>query len=818
MQYHHHGTLVSDGQSLNGFVYGCGDSVVIYDDGRNEVANDEVHVLNLRNGQSIVVPLRVVCWVPAYSEERHGRTFLFTLYGHRFSLPPDSDGLQECTGSRAIQVSFGSTGRLDYSHTILTEEKLSRCAHRLQESEKQAYFALQWNLVTTCPLQTDVDTSSERSSSVALTRSSTTSPATPSSAVDMDMDTFGLLLRRDSAVDLSYQSAGVDGQALYGNVENNTLHGDPSGMFSPLGFFNSHFSFKNEARPQPSGSLSPLGTEHRAVSPWLEPYETYLDPGLVSLNDVSALQVNCMYLPPANPASTGTSADQTQASQHEDNSVDWTSSVGLAVPTPGHAWNPIQFSQSVGASQQPNCGPSVPMQSLVEGPPQIQQHTTTTLPVPTADSQHYEAQRLSTGPPAPFFYRVQQSNERTVGLTASPESTGRTTSQRQKRRRSSDRGSPKARRARRSRHKSPDPPPQYRPFRPELIADFFSRQAQLHIEPLEARCREQLGSSSVGPDEAVPSKILSEALDHIRKAHTDVVKILGTLRSVTQEPFELREARIRQDADKIIAVIQNIRNAALEGEELAEQDVRSLKQRVEAFVTYVEWVRELDKTGQDAEAERNSTKDDSKGSSDSGAVAGSSTGGVEDGSNSGNTAAVTSTTFSAAASCPPGPTQSHQPAYWLTNTPASGAMEYGAPELWLSVPSPSQLPPTPDSHAAYPPPPPAGAIPHGSPLSAGPQAPLYHPGYPANFEANVGPALMVPPVSTFESVPTTSTLHTGAAPPPLVTEARLPPSPTTFHPASVSPLGGMSPLSSPSLMVPPSGRRSSLVERRLNRP
>lgn len=215
MQYHH-GTLVCDGQSLNGFSYSCGDPVMIYDDGQNGIGNHDVHVLNIRDGQFIIVPLRAVCWVPVYSEERHGRTFLFTLYGQRFNLPPESDGSQDCTGSRAIQVSFEPMGRLDYSHTVLTEERLSKCAHRLEDLERQAYFALAWSLASACPLQIDVDSASERSSSVGLTLPSMTSPATPSSAVDMD--TFGLILRRDSAVDLSDPSPGVDGQELYTSV------------------------------------------------------------------------------------------------------------------------------------------------------------------------------------------------------------------------------------------------------------------------------------------------------------------------------------------------------------------------------------------------------------------------------------------------------------------------------------------------------------------------------------------------------------------------------------------------------------------------
>lgn len=604
-------------------------------------------------------------------------------------------------------------------------------------------------------------------------------------------------------------------------------------MFSPLGSFDSCFSFKNEARPQPSASQSqsPAGADCRAMSPWLESYEPYLDPGLVGANDMPVLQINCMYLPPANPGTARPSADQTQASLNEDNSLDWAASVDIAVPAPGgHGWGPVQFSQGAGTTQESHCSPPVPMQSLVvEGPPQMQPLTMTNFPMPTADSaQCNKAQSLSAGPPAPFFYRVQQSTERTVGLTASPDSsTGRTTSQRQKRRRTSDRAPPKARRARRSRQKSPDPPPQYRPFRPELIADFFSRQTQWHMEPLEARCREQLdSSSSVPPGEAVPSEILSGALDLIRTAHTKVVKVLGTLRPVTQEPFELREARIRQDADKIIAVIQNIRNAALEGGELAEQDVRSLKQRTEAFVSYVEWVRELDKTGQEAEAKQSSTKEDKTPPGSDTMAAASSAGGPVEGSTPDNTAAAVdptgfpSTTAAAAVPEPAGPPHSHPSAYWPMNSPAPGAMEYETPGFW-------PLPPAPDSQAAaYPPPQPTGPIPHGAPLSAGPQPSLYQPDYPAEFGGQSpghGPSFMIPSVSAFGPVPTTAagpasnTLHIGAAASPMAHEACVSPASTTFHPASIaSPLSAVSPMSLPTLVVPPAGRRSSRAEPRLN--
>ncbi|ROT34701.1 hypothetical protein SODALDRAFT_83498 [Sodiomyces alkalinus F11] len=738
MQYHH-GIMVCDGQSLNGFLYGCGDPVVIYDDGRNEISTDEVYVLNLKNGQSIVVPLRLICWVPAYSEERHGRTFLFTLYGRRFKLPPDPEGSQDCIGSRAIQVSFGSTGHLDYSHTVLTEENLSTCAHRLQESERQAYCTLQWNLTSVRPFPADMDVSSERRSSVCLSSPSTTSPATPSSG--MDVDSLGLLLRRDSAVDLSYQSTGTEGQALYGHVENNSFQDDPSGMLPPLGRFDSRFPRKNEARPQPqpqpSCFMSLAAVQPKEMSPWMEPYEAFLDPSFVSLNDMSSLQVNCLYLPPTNSSSAGPGGDQTQASQSEDNGVNWTANVGVGVgvadSTPGYVWSPVQFRQNAIATQEHNnCGSSIHAPSLVEGPPQIQQLTTAALPAPMADGHYHEAQRPSAGPPAPVFYRVQQSNVRTVGLTAGPESAGSSTAsqkqrQRPKRRRSSDGGS-KGRRSRRGRQKSPDPPPQYRPFRPELVADFFSRQVQLHVEPLEARSREHLLDPSSS----------AEALDLIRTAHTQVVKILGTLRSVTQEPFEFREARIRQDADTIIAVMQSIRSAALEDDELAEQDVLSLKQRVEAFVTYVEWVRDLHQTSEVAASENQAGKDGSKDSFDSGnnTAAASSTGGPENGPHSDSTAAISAAGFTAAAvtAAAAAPAHPHPSPYWTTDAAAPGAVEYGAQGLWPSVPVPRIQPPASDSGTAYPLPQ-TGAISHDAPLSAGQQQPsLYHPGYSAEFE------------------------------------------------------------------------------------
>lgn len=194
-----HGTLVRNGQALNGLSYRRGDPVAIFEDGRNDNCTDAIHVLNLQSGESILVPLAAVSWIPAYAEQRPGAMLLFTLYGRRLHLQEPGER-EPALGSRAIQISLGSTHRV--SHTTVLEENLATWAQQLQEADKQGFFGLQWRILSSSygPSQ-DMDTISESSTSFSVGSPSLTSPSTPISTYNQNG-----VMRRDSAIDLRYQS------------------------------------------------------------------------------------------------------------------------------------------------------------------------------------------------------------------------------------------------------------------------------------------------------------------------------------------------------------------------------------------------------------------------------------------------------------------------------------------------------------------------------------------------------------------------------------------------------------------------------------
>ncbi|KAK1967791.1 hypothetical protein LY78DRAFT_475851 [Colletotrichum sublineola] len=142
---HHpaHGTLLNDGQSLDGREYQRGDPVAIVDDGARESLADAIQILNLRNNEYMLVLLKAVCWVPTHSEQRSGTTFLLTLYGpnldfrHSNSEPPQM-------GYRGIASLFGSC--VYVGREVVLEGNLSRV--NLDPANRVSLFTAQWDALS----------------------------------------------------------------------------------------------------------------------------------------------------------------------------------------------------------------------------------------------------------------------------------------------------------------------------------------------------------------------------------------------------------------------------------------------------------------------------------------------------------------------------------------------------------------------------------------------------------------------------------------------------------------------------------------------
>ncbi|EEY15958.1 predicted protein [Verticillium alfalfae VaMs.102] len=248
-------------------------------------------------------------------------------------------------------------------------------------------------------------------------------------------------------------------------------------------------------------------------------------------------------------------------------------------------------------------------------PPPVNQETVprahmTPMPLPTLSenghymtTSHYEPvtiQRFddrraetfgaySMASNTPAFHRTQE--RQTVGLTAPPQPPHVTVWAQQQSSRPGNGRTPVPQAAPVNFRRSPSQQSSAPAFRPELIVDFFTRQTQPHIDVLDVRQREQQDEVLSPEQSASPS--VSESLEVIRTATAETLRVLGTLRPGSMPSFNLTEQRLRGEVEKIIASVQSIRQTALAGNGLPQQDRRALNQQVQSLAGYIEYLGEV---------------------------------------------------------------------------------------------------------------------------------------------------------------------------------------------------------------------------------
>ncbi|KAG7104011.1 hypothetical protein HYQ44_015323 [Verticillium longisporum] len=624
-----HGILAHDGQSPDGIVYHRGDQVTIFDDGRNDSCNNEVHVLNHQTNQAIVVPVSAVCWVPTHSESRPAGVTLFTIYGRRITHHQPGDPMPSLA-NRAIKVLLGSGHQV--THTIVTEDDISTWAQRLEEPERQAFFTYQWNSLLSdwpardmndllsawpCP---DSDGLSEAGLSMGTTNSCISSPTTPAWSIDQIGGP-----RRDSAVDVGCSSHNKDAQdpmCFPGDEYSRGLNpylvssepGSPTRYDAiPLPTFAEQQSVNKHAAQAVSVTTHPTATMGGRPSAGFMA-SSYLGTsggqmGYTAANNKSIpvvcqsaatdFQVNYMYLPSSDDSEhTGINHPQ-QRYEAANNDASWSQQAATEWPS----YQSAEVYQAVQSSDQSTMPPPVNQETVPRA------HMTP-MPLPTLSenghymtTSHYEPvpiQRFddrraetfgaySMASNTPAFHRTQE--RQTVGLTAPPQPPNATVWAQQQTSRPGNGRTPVPQAAPVNFRRSPSQQSSAPAFRPELIVDFFTRQTQPHIDVLDVRQREQQDEVLSPEQSASPS--VSESLEVIRTATAETLRVLGTLRPGSMPSFNLTEQRLRGEVEKIIASVQSIRQTALAGNGLPQQDRRTLNQQVQSLAGYIEYLGEV---------------------------------------------------------------------------------------------------------------------------------------------------------------------------------------------------------------------------------
>ncbi|KAG7114472.1 hypothetical protein HYQ45_003239 [Verticillium longisporum] len=625
-----HGILAHEGQSPDGIVFHRGDQVTIFDDGRNDSCNNEVHVLNHQTNQAIVVPVSAVCWVPTHSESRPAGVTLFTIYGRRITHHQPGDPMPSLA-NRAIKVLLGSGHQV--THTVVTEDDISTWAQRLEEPERQAFFTYQWNsllsdwpardmndLLSAWPCQ-DSDGLSEGGLSMGTTNSCISSPTTPALSIDQIGGP-----RRDSAVDVSCSSHNKDGQdpmCFPGDEYSRGLNpylvssepGSPTGYDAiPLPTFAEQQSVIKHAAQAVSVTAHPTATMGGRPSAGFMA-SSYLGPsvgqiGYTTANEKSIpvvcqsaatdFQVNYMYLPSSDDSEhTGINHHPQQRYEAANNDASWSQQAATEWPS----YQSAEVYQGVQSSDQSTMPPpvnqeTVPRAHMTPMPlPALSEngHYMTTshyepVPIQRFDDRHAEtfgAYSMASNTPA--FHRTQE--RQTVGLTAPPQPPNVTVWAQQQSSRPGNGRTPVPQAAPVNFRRSPSQQSSAPAFRPELIVDFFTRQTQPHIDVLDVRQREQQ-DEVLSPEQSV-SPSVSESLEVIRTATAETLRVLGTLRPGSMPSFNLTEQRLRGEVEKIIASVQSIRQIALAGNGLPQQDRRALNQQVQSLAGYIEYLGEV---------------------------------------------------------------------------------------------------------------------------------------------------------------------------------------------------------------------------------
>ncbi|WYZ39183.1 hypothetical protein EsH8_III_001097 [Colletotrichum jinshuiense] len=186
-----HGTLVHEGQSLDGREYQRGDPVAIVDNGAREELADTVQILNLRNSQYMLVLLKAVCWVPTHTEQRSGTTFLLTLYGPNLDFRHPGTSLPHM-GYRGIATLFGSS--IYVGREVVLEGNPSRV--NLDPANRVSLFTAQWDALSiNAELQQPALTPSASSCASSRSPSESGDDAPPARF-------YRLQGRRDSAIEI----------------------------------------------------------------------------------------------------------------------------------------------------------------------------------------------------------------------------------------------------------------------------------------------------------------------------------------------------------------------------------------------------------------------------------------------------------------------------------------------------------------------------------------------------------------------------------------------------------------------------------------
>ncbi|KAK1701290.1 hypothetical protein BDP55DRAFT_625526 [Colletotrichum godetiae] len=655
-----HGTLVHDGRSLDGQEYQRGDPVAIIENGTGEDLSDALHILNLRTNQCMLMPLKVVCWVPTHTEQRSGTTFLLTLYGPSLDFRRSASERPQM-GYRGIATLYGSC--VYVGREVMLEGNASRV--NLEPANRVSLFTAQWDALS---LSVDV-----QQPALTPSASSCASSRSPSeSGDDVPPPRFYRVQgRRDSAIEIRDPDSPIYKSSV----------GRMSTSPKPFHIPTASFATKQNTRVVAEApKVRPYGS-----NPWsdLESDDEFsfdidpsfsLDPAFADNLDLcigehqmdgmiadADLQVNFVFMP-QNESSNYVPGQHDQQRPGANAQEPMWATQGLNADN-GNAWDTLQMPQHhVPEMRQPQLPMPQRQQALPsrtvshadyyeqyrlaeeqgsshnhngpvghhsQQPEAVHMHNDpragylpsqippSNASQPLQDFQIHprypeQSSRLpipGTSFPAPQEVHVIQSNRSAPrpsyplpSSSYSPVQEGSlpSTSQNQQPRRSPrpDDSRPSSTRGTPViARRAPAQP--VHTFTPSRIIDSFRQSTQAHISSLEGHY-EQLQQSQASDDQLRPA---NESLQAAQRNIDEALQLLSLLQPITGIPLKGTEKRLQSIADQIVDAIKSL---LPDGPESSNKSIEQLSQKVQSlkeFIEYVEGVHpEVVKRAQDPAA------------------------------------------------------------------------------------------------------------------------------------------------------------------------------------------------------------------------
>ncbi|OLN96654.1 hypothetical protein CCHL11_00578 [Colletotrichum chlorophyti] len=642
-----HGTLVHDGQSLDGQEYRRGDSVAIVDTGADENLRDTVQILNLRSNQYILVLLKAVCWLPTHTEQRSGTTFLLTLYGPNLDFRHPGAEFPHM-GYRGIATLFGSS--IYVGREVILDGNPSRV--NLDPTERVSLFTAQWDALS---ISTEM-----QQPALTPSASSCASSRSPSEAGDdvPQVRFYRRQGRRDSAIEIRDPESPVYKSSV------------GQKLTSPKPYFNRAASFATRRiieepkilqHGNNSGAWSDLGSDD-GLGFDVDPSFNF-DPTLSDNLDLcfkesrlgdmftqSDLQVNFVFMPqheggnyaPAQPEQERPGAHAQEplwAAPGMQAGHDNTWNTMQMPPQPVPEMRQQQLPDPQQHQQQPQRSVAQPeyyeqyrladdhgssqaharasghLSQQVEGPsmysnrsgylPSQQHHATPSHPIQNLQMQpRFEEQ--SVRPPAPNAaaasfptpqeVHIIQSNRPETRLPYSLPSSSYTPVQEgslpstihsQQPRRSplpEDSRSSSARGTPVMARRS-----QLQPvytFTPTGMVNGFRQSTQEHIATLESHC-EQLQQKQAADEQLQDAK---QTLQAVRRTTDESLKLLTLLQPISGIPFQGTERRLQSLTDQIVTAMQSMLPDASEKPVSLEVGTQKVDQKIRALKDFIEYV------------------------------------------------------------------------------------------------------------------------------------------------------------------------------------------------------------------------------------